>query len=635
LVALLFAGLTVVSAAWADEYRTWTDSTGVHTLRAKFESLEDGKAILVREDGQRQKIAIEKLSKADQEFIAKQGSNPFESADNETAKPTDKVAAPVGGGPRVVKVDWADAQQILLESGDAEWKVAVPGTPAGAFRPKSVPLPGKTDFFEGLTGMAFSQVAKTAVLGYTLSGPNKPVIVRLVACDLASGRVKGQATLPEEKWAPLALHDDGRQILMRSADFGHGKSNRLEIWTIEGKGVARSLAWTPYTDGWEPHRDVAWAEFIDAKRLATCSSGGKLAIWNLATAQPICYMQTEPGSTPCLSADRKLLAVASKAAMGLLDVEKLEMLCSQKLPRETQSPCLAFSPSGRRIGCIAGEQVLVWDTATGSLEKDFRLAGLRAHFKSIAFPDDEFVLLNGSFLIELKNQLKLWEYKGASHVRTAGETTLLAILGDAKAGLLMATQLPHPEATALLEKAIQQPDLFVFHKGTPVSLDVSNIPDAAERDKAADLLTKKLGAMNCPIQPTAEVSVVAFVEGPKEESVSFLHSGTYNVTRYQTGLKIVYAGQSLWQESWTNIPGIVRVGPGENLGDKLREASAKPSYGFYEKVVLPEFLQKPSSDTATAGASQTLGATQLTAQSALTSPAPRTPQSPRSRRGAE
>ena len=98
--------------------------------------------------------------------------------------------------------------------------------------------------------------------------------------------------------APLALHDDGRKILMRSNEFGFGEQNRLEIWTIKGKNIARSLIWTPSRGRLGAVADVVWAEFIDAKRLATCSRGGKMAIWNLATGQPICHIEASDDSIP-------------------------------------------------------------------------------------------------------------------------------------------------------------------------------------------------------------------------------------------------------------------------------------------------------------------------------------------------
>ena len=215
---------------------------------------------------------------------------------------------------RTGNVDWSQSQEVSLVSPDTEWQVAPLAAPAAEYRPKSVALPSKTDFFEGLHGMAVSRVAKMAVVAYGLDRhPAKTT--RVVLCDLQTGR----ATISESTeglMVPLALHDDGRQILMCRNDFGFGNQDRLEIWTVENKKIVRSLIWTPYGDERGAGKDVLWAEFLDAKKLATCSRGGKLAIWNLATGQPICHFRASEAAIPSLSPDRKWIAFACTDSRG-------------------------------------------------------------------------------------------------------------------------------------------------------------------------------------------------------------------------------------------------------------------------------------------------------------------------------
>ena len=502
---LILGGL-VASAAWGDDFRTWTDSTGKHKLRAKLESVEGGKAILVREDGQKVRIALEKLSRADRDYIAQQNADsPFEKMDGK-ADESARESAESSSGSRRVRVDWSGSQAVLLANTNAEWHASVPAAVAADFQPKSVALPPKADFFEGMTGVAVSRVANTAVVGYALDRLGTKTM-RLLLCDLQTGRVTASAAIRGENMAPLALHDDGRQILMRSNEFGFGKHNRLEIWTIKGKDdVARSLIWTPYEDGWEPSRDVVWADFIDAKRLATCSAGGKMAVWNLATGQPVCHIQASQDSFPALSPDRKTIAIASKESLGLFDVDKQEMIASKETPHPLERPAVAFSPSGAKIGCIARDRIVVWDTATGEVEKDFALPGVGIA-GAIDFPDEGFLLGNKQFLIELKNQIKLWHYLGAEHTCSRSGVTFFGVGGgEDHPGLLLAARIPQPEATAMLKKALEQPDLFVFHKGTPVKLDVSGIPEAAERTKVEESLKNKLKDLGCPIDPAGKIA---------------------------------------------------------------------------------------------------------------------------------
>jgi WD40 repeat protein len=51
------------------EFSTWRDSTGQHSIKAKFGGLASGKAKLIKNDGTVIQVPVEKLSDADQEWI--------------------------------------------------------------------------------------------------------------------------------------------------------------------------------------------------------------------------------------------------------------------------------------------------------------------------------------------------------------------------------------------------------------------------------------------------------------------------------------------------------------------------------------------------------------------------------------
>jgi len=72
----------------------------------------------------------------------------------------------------------------------------------------------------------------------------------------------------------------------------------------------------------------------------------------------------------------------------------------------------------------------------------------------------------------------------------------------------------------------------------------------------------------------------------------------------------VYQGKSAWQTAGSNIPGVIMLKKGENVAGVLSKASEAPSYAFYDRVVLPKFLQKPSDQGAASG--HTLGGSQVT-----------------------
>ncbi len=69
---LVIAVLLLTSIVHSSEIRTWTDETGKFELQAKFSGTGDGKIKLTTKEGKGFKIAPDKLSDDDQEFLNKQ-----------------------------------------------------------------------------------------------------------------------------------------------------------------------------------------------------------------------------------------------------------------------------------------------------------------------------------------------------------------------------------------------------------------------------------------------------------------------------------------------------------------------------------------------------------------------------------
>jgi outer membrane protein assembly factor BamB len=76
IAAALFATVAGQSAPAAarppvQQFRTWTDSSGVHKIRAALAGVEDGQVRLKKVDGSVITVAVDKLSEADQQWLAK------------------------------------------------------------------------------------------------------------------------------------------------------------------------------------------------------------------------------------------------------------------------------------------------------------------------------------------------------------------------------------------------------------------------------------------------------------------------------------------------------------------------------------------------------------------------------------
>ncbi len=611
LVLVAALSLAIATASRGEDLRTWTDSTGQFDLQAKFVSVEDGVVNLIRENGAKMKIALDKLSRADQEYVAGLiSAGPLEASGDSSTMSEEPTTGPVYEGAREVTVNWDRARKIAIIAGGSGWSIVPGAADTAGFRARSVELPENDRSSGKFNGVAVNIVAKRAVVGYKVRRKlgRMEGSSRIVMCDIESGQTIASATGLGEM-TPLAVHDDGERILMRQDGSGMRKANRLEMWSIEGEVATPSLILTLHSTGHNLQREVIWAEFVDATTLVTCSRWGQVVLWDLVSAQPICQFQTIHGAVPAISGDRKWISFCSKDKMGLFDIENRAMAGVQDTPVTLEGPRMAFSPSGSKIGCIAKDRILVWDTATGRLEQNFTTTGVRIE-GAVDFPDDRFILGGKQFLISLDTQLKLWRYQGVAYAHTVGGTTFLLVADSHGPRMLAAAKLPHAAASSLLDEVTRQPDLFVFRKGTPVKLNVAGIK-SAQRKRVSDALTEKLSQMGCPIQFDAALEVVATVEGPTQKKILYGPRGQYDVQEYCTRVKFIYQGTPIWQTSGTNIPYFFAKKDGEDLKETFRKAGLQPNYSFYDSVVLPEYLQGPSANRGTGGG-QTLGQCRVT-----------------------
>ncbi len=625
--ALGFAVCVCMAVASEPEARTWTDASGKFKIDGKFVEVSDGKVVLEREDGTRRRIRLDKLSKADQEYIKElqaNQENPFEDVKptpkksrahrgtNEDASPKADADA-VTAEAKVVQPDWSSAKQILLTPTDSQWNVSIEAPQAvAAGKKRPVPLPGKSDFFEGVKAVVVNPVCRRAVVEYFTKrpGPEKDGQVRLFLCDLAAGKLLSMSAT-RGNIVPVALNDAGNEVLMRRDDFGFGKQDRLEVWRLEGAKVRKIFEWVPYGDQDGPARDVRWASYLGDDRLLTVNNGGKIVIWNAKTAEPLSWLQAASNSSPALSPDRRYLAIVGESELGMLDLQAAEVIALAPAPKEHFPDVkLAFTPRGSRLARLAGDKVQVYDTATGAVYREISLVGTnRQPHAGLLCPSEEHLLV-GNLLIDIETQVKVWEYTGHEAVVPLDEGCWFMVMANGASALIPAV-LPHPAAVEQIQKMLDAPDLFVLKPGATVKLDVAGIQDPAEREKARDSLSKKLEANGCEVGANGTVELVATTEMGQRREIAYRTFGRpfvqmYMFQEYLCRIKFRCKGQTAWEVSCGNAPGMVHLKEGETLQEFLQR-SEHPNYAWFSTVELPKLLQKPSK-----GKSSAIGSSQVT-----------------------
>jgi hypothetical protein len=634
LVAVAAGLLLAAGLAAAAEIRTWSDSSGQFNIEARFVSLKAGKVTLAKEDGTQIEVELTKLGAADQAYAKEQAkaaaANPFKPVPADPFRPAGKTkstggaakgsnkTAPAGNDDRVVVPSWTEATAVLVAPTGSEWSLTV-GPPVGAgasLAQRPIPLPPKSHFFEKAVGLVVNPVSRRAVVGYHRSFPaNEGTSTRLVLCDLENGKMLGSATQAGVVLAPLAIHDDGTRVLMRRDEDGvGGNHDRLEVWKLGPSGIERGLRWIPHDDAKGDKRDILWAEFVDAEKVATMSKSGRLTVWELASARPLYYLDVQSGSTPALSPDRKFVAFSTGKDVGVLDVAAAKVVAMQSMA-QVNTPILMFSPSGKRLACAAHDRLYVWDFAKGTLHREVPYYGVAPGGQGV-FASDDAVLLGKmtTVLIDLENQVKLWTYQGAELIRSLGGLCwFVPNTNQQQAGALVPSPIPQPGVKEALAKALTDPNFFVLKPGTTVKVNVDGLPDAGEREKARAELEKRLKAHGFKVGPEGTIELVAATEVGKAREVSYRSIGrgfpavkSYKVREHIARVKFVYQGLTAWEASTLNIPFFARLKQGETMEEHLK-AQEKPNYAYFGRVELPKLLTRPTSNGVTA-----LGNSQVT-----------------------
>lgn len=478
------------------------------------------------------------------------------------------------------------------------WQLELPAPPKEAefsVNPKSVPLPPKQDH-EALQSLVVNPRARKAVLGYYVSDPwkkEKAKQSRIVVADLSTGTALCSSSIPNQ-YRPLALSDDGNTLLVHKYPVDHetAPDPTCELWKLDGTNAVSRISWAPFLG--ETFGQVAWGDFVGPDMLAVCSGDGTIGIWKTDGLQQIFHIKSTHFGLPAVSPDRKLIAYSDGEQVHVVNVEKREVVASNKIAKALERPLLAFSPTGKQIACVASTRVLMWDTTTGKQLGEIECLGHHIMTK-IQVPNDNFVLAANRFLFNVPEQAQLWQYRGHDDVECVGGWSFNAVghTDAKKQGLLLAIQIPHLAIKEMQDRLLKDPSLLILREGTVVKLDVSALPDPAERAKVAASLTSKLEKDKFKIGDSGTITLFATFDGPKEEIVSYSGAGQYKFKSIKYGVKYVFDGATVWETWGWNTPLQVWQSVNQTFEQALKHYE-KPDYKWYHDVGLPKYLKKPS-----------------------------------------
>ncbi len=592
--------------------REWSDSTGKFKITARLIEVKEGFAYLKSRDGKTIRIPVSRLSSSDQELLKSNSDSPFEAIDESEAKGGNALPGQISRESGAALgdfswntqpvVNWDEVEQLITQ-GTGDWQITLPESGKLPFQPKKAALQKKMHGWESMHPIAVNPNVKRAAVGYTASFTLPRPISRVAIVDLETGKAVHSEQL-ECNVRPLALLNDGSTILVAGAgrDDDTDSPDKLQIWRLNGKKIVKSGVWIPHPkehEAWGKKANAAIRHAYPVKEdlVLTHAEHGMLVLWQLPQRKPVWYAKLGNNSAVAPNADRSLLAILDGTALMVVKSENGEVLASTQIPPNTHVawPRLCWSPSGKKLIFTTASDVRPFDLVEGKWLPHFSLPTNGAPIASnvLSCPDEDFVLLNNQLLVHLPTKIQVCEYRDAGAIEVIGGTSFIGMIGDG-GGLLAPGTFPHPEAKKMLEKAKDNPSLFLIHPGSLVSIDVNGC--GQHQQEIRGHLEKAAKNSGYVVAAGAELILRASISGPKSESVSYIARGTYSVNAYSSNIKLMHGDQVLWEQSASNVPHMLMTRGDQTIEQALAEAGQKPNTGFFGQVRFPEYMQQPRTD---------------------------------------
>lgn len=578
--------------------RMWSDASGsfkVSAVVTEFDSEAQTVTLFRPDEDQSVTLPITKLSESDQRRI-------------ETLMKSAPARAPVL--PELtnftvtnsMKVAWGSSTTLAdIQPDPPKIAVGVPMGGAGFYR---------NTFHEYLAGLfPIGSSAGWVVAG--TEGTGEEIPSRLVWATLSDGKIQKQQPIPDDQ--ALVAVDPGNQHVLTYGEKDESGKSTLTIWKASPKSdaakpIVRWVSEAPGGFSWP----TSWADFVSPTRVIHQWNRQGYVVWDFVKQESVYSIDQESffGAKAVLSPGRHYLAVPEDKRVRILDSDDGRTLAA--LPIEGGSTSgVAFSTDGSRLAIMTRNELAIWTLGSSSDPERVRCDLVGSPFaKSLAWVDENLLLVGGEVLFDIRLALPVWRYSpnsfevkrdsfGSRTISVAGGKYCYSVnvrQGGKYGGIVVgAVELPGPMVKDIVDN-IDPEKLYAIRGGDPVSLSVNCGQFSAQVQSALEQEIRENGWV---LRSDAPFVVEASMGRGKQQSITYENQRTgqrqtASVVPYTGSLTLRRAGDTaegsrpLWQSgSSTGLSPMMFLSEGETAQQKANEQQ-RPDPGFFERVDIPE-----------------------------------------------
>ena len=619
----------LIGTAFAQEKRTWRDSTGQFTVEAVLVEF-DGETVKLKKtaDNRVVTMSLDKLSVSDQQYLRRQrqneANNPFAGGEPESTASSSRTRA------NNTRANNTGTQNGTTRNGDAsDAERIIVGVVSGwNYTPAKITPDGEKANYKpcpvsGDDGIGFFQTldivkGTDAVMAVATSDNHRMDSTFVYLMNMNTGKTISHDMKHEAKvWG---LSPDGKRVMATPSDYQDqvGKS-RLDFYGITNNGLTLASSLIPYADGKNDYnRYVEWAGWVSPTHILTCNNDRTLRLWDLRTSKAV-YQMTLGAKNVVLSPDRKVMVVPSQSGVFLC-----ETMTGKTLGRLSSEPSISiefdFSPDQTRLlGVMQGlpkslshedltvdlynKVVHIWDLTTGKeLNKwVFNNEPTKAYWV------DNRMIMKSNILYDSETGIPVCHYDGG-YVTTTTFNGLFCYLLIARTNeyVLASAKLPHQAAIDAANKGNVK-DRFVLYPGAEVSIKVETDGSADEKE-IRDKLEQNLKENGLVVSNSAKVQFTASVKKSAEgEETYSANSGPFprpplpisplfrggpqvdvKITVHESELTMSSNGKEFWKFGVQAYPESIPLDKDRSI-QEIADELCKPDLEFFARTQIPRY----------------------------------------------